>query len=178
MKCIMNTAAAASLGCTVTLAVLHRFFPSPALLALAITAGTVCYHLIMRLIVGWIFDRTMKNRADYHRRWYQVPAREQHLYEKLHIKGWKANVPTYEPSYFDPKLHSWDEIAQAMCQAELVHETIILLSFLPLAAVPMFGAFWVFLGTSVAAAAVDLLFVILQRYNRARVVKLLRCRAK
>lgn len=73
---------------------------------------------------------------------------------------------------FSIQNHSWDEIAQAMCQAELVHETNMVLSFLPMIAVKWFGSFGVFLITSVCGAAFDLVFVIIQRYNRPRVVKL------
>ena len=81
-------------------------------------------------------------------------------------------MPAYEGDLFDPRKHSWDEIAQAMCQAELVHETIALLSFLPLLAVRWFGSFGVFLITSVLSALLDLMFVTMQRYNRPRVVRL------
>ena len=41
-------------------------------------------------------------------------------------------MPTYDPTLFGPQIHSWDEIAQDMCQAELVHETIVVFSFLPI----------------------------------------------
>ena len=61
-----------------------------------------------------------------------------------------------------------------MCGAEIVHEIILILSFLPLALVPVFGEFFVFLITSVCAAAVDGVFVMAQRYNRPRVVKIYR----
>ena len=81
-------------------------------------------------------------------------------------------MPTYDPKVFDSKLHTWDEIAQAMCQAELVHEVIVLLSFLPLFAAIPFGAFPVFLITSLISALYDLSFVIMQRYNRPRVVRI------
>lgn len=64
-----------------------------------------------------------------------------------------------------------------MCQSELVHETNILMSFLPLLAAIPFGAFWVFLVTSLAGAIFDLSLAILQRYNRPRVVRLARRRA-
>ena len=69
-----------------------------------------------------------------------------------------------------------DEIAQAMCQAELVHETIVILSFVPVAFSAVFGAFWVFLITSLCAAAFDLMFVIIQRYNRPRIIRLIKHR--
>ena len=60
-----------------------------------------------------------------------------------------------------------------MCQAELVHETIVVLSFLPIAGGIWFGAYPVFIITSVLADGYDLLFVMMQRYNRQRVLTLL-----
>lgn len=137
----------------------------------AVTFGTCFYHFAMRLLVGHILNHTMGNRADYTKRRYQLRPFEIRLYKALKVKKWKGSMPTYDPSLFDPKLHSWDEIAQAMCQAEVVHETIAVLSFLPLLAAIPFGSFGVFLITSLLAAMYDLLFVIMQRFNRPRVLK-------
>ena len=96
------------------------------------------------------------------------------LYERLNVKHWKRGMPTYDQTLFDPRLHSWDEIAQATCQAELVHETIAVLSFLPIAGGVWFGEYPVFLATSVLAAGCDLLFVAMQRYNRQRILRLVK----
>ena len=82
-------------------------------------------------------------------------------------------MPSYEPGLFDPSLHNWEEIAQAMCQAEIVHEVIAALSFLPLIAAIPFGALPVFVITSLLAACFDAMFVIMQRYNRPRIIKLI-----
>lgn len=127
----------------------------------------------MRLMVGLAFHATMRNKADYRKRWYQVSKREMAVYEKLKVKQWKRRMPTYDPALFDPRLHTWEEIVQAMCQAELVHETIAVLSFLPILAGIWFGEYPVFIVTSVLSAACDIVFVIMQRYNRQRVTKLL-----
>ena len=139
----------------------------------AITFGTCFYHFAMRLGVGHILDQVMGNRADYHRAWYHLLPFEERLYRILKVKKWKGNMPTYDPSCFDPKLHSWEEIAQAMCQAEVVHEVIVVLSFMPLLAAIPFGEFWVFLITSLLAACYDLCFIIMQRFNRPRILKLI-----
>jgi hypothetical protein len=48
-----------------------------------------------------------------------------------------------------------------------------LLSFLPLLAAIPFGAFPAFLITSLAAACFDTVFVIMQRFNRPRLIKLI-----
>lgn len=140
----------------------------------AITFGTCFYHFSMRLTVGHIINYKMHNRADYTKQWYQQHPLESAVYTFLRVKKWKANMPTYSPSVFDPKQHSWEEIVQAMCQAEIVHEVILVLSFLPLLAAIPFGAFYVFLFTSTAAALYDLSFVIMQRYNRPRIIKFIK----
>ena len=139
----------------------------------AITFGTFLYHFAMRLLVGHILNRVMGNKADYRKGWYQLHPVEKRLYKLLRVKKWKAKMPTYDPSCFDPQLHSWEEIVQAMCQAELVHEVIAVLSFLPLLAAIPSGSFGVFLITSVFAALYDLSFVAMQRFNRPRILKLL-----
>ena len=173
MAKIVKGIAAFSLAATVILAISYKVTSSGILLPLAITSGTIAYHFVMRLMVGLAFHATMRNKADYRKRWYQVSKREMAVYEKLKVKKWKRRMPTYDPALFDPRLHTWEEIVQAMCQAELVHETIAVLSFLPIAAGVWFGEFPVFIVTSVLSAACDMVFVIMQRYNRQRVTKLL-----
>ena len=162
-----------SLAGTALLLVLYRWTAWGVLLSLAITGGTLFYHLAMRLGVGLSFQGLMRNRADCKRRWYRVGPREMAFYERLGVKRWKGKMPTYDGALFDPRVHTWEEIAQAMCQAELVHETIAVLSFVPIAAGSRFGAYPVFIATSVLAAGYDLLFVAVQRYNRRRIMALL-----
>ena len=173
MAKIVKGIAAFSLAATVILAISYKVTSSGILLPLAITSGTIAYHFVMRLMVGLAFHATMRNKADYRKRWYQVSKREMAVYEKLKVKQWKRRMPTYDPALFDPRLHTWEEIVQAMCQAELVHETIAVLSFLPILAGIWFGEYPVFIVTSVLSAACDMVFVIMQHYNRQRVTKLL-----
>ena len=173
MAKIVKGIAAFSLAATVILAISYKVTSSGILLPLAITSGTIAYHFVMRLMVGLAFHATMRNKADYRKRWYQVSKREMAVYEKLKVKQWKRRMPTYDPALFDPRLHTWEEIVQAMCQAELVHEKIAVLSFLPILAGIWFGEYPVFIVTSVLSAACDMVFVIMQRYNRQRVTKLL-----
>lgn len=152
--------------------ILYHCFDREICLTLAIVFGTTAYHLGMRLSVGQLYNVIMKNRADYTKKWFQIHSWENRLYRVLRVKKWKDKMPAYNPELFSVKEHTWHEIAQAMCQAELVHETNMALSFLPLIAVRWFGAFYVFLITSVCGALFDSLFVIMQRYNRTRVVRI------
>ena len=82
-------------------------------LTIAITFGTTAYHFIMRWVVAFIYNSIMHNRADYRKHWYQVSKSEMKLYEKLRVKKWKNCMPTYNPSLFDPRQHTWEEIAQS-----------------------------------------------------------------
>ncbi len=162
-----------SLGCAAFFSICCGIVSYDVFLPFAITFVTIFYHLAMRLLVGFVFNCIMDNKADYHKKQYRVSVGEMKLYEKLRVKKWKDKMPTYERATFDPKVHAWGEIAQSMCQAELVHEASALLSFLPIVGGIFFGAFSVFIITSVLAALFDMAFVIMQRYNRGRIMKLL-----
>lgn len=67
-----------------------------------------------------------------------------------------------------------------MCGAEIVHEVNVVVSFVPVVLsviVPVLrSTVLVFVLTSVAVAIFDMLFVIIQRYNRPRMLKLMRRR--
>lgn len=172
MAKVMKIIAALSFSFFAVFFVIYQIFGIGWALTLTITFATTAYHFIMRLAVGTVIDKIMRNRADYTKKRYQLHPIEQRFYEIIKVRRWKNNMPTYQPDLFSPKLHTWHEIAQAMCQAEVVHETIVVLSFLPIFASIFFGALPVFAVTSVCAALYDSLFIIMQRYNRPRVVKL------
>lgn len=138
----------------------------------AISLGTVSYHFLMRLLVGLFWNCALHNRVDWNKWWFRGRKFEPHLYKLLRVKNWKKRMPTFESDYFDMTKHSLPEIIGATCQAELVHETIIVLSFLPIIFSSCFGALAVFVITSVLAALLDAVFVIMQRYNRPRLVRL------
>ena len=169
----MKSAAVLALAGTAALSVLYGTTSYEILLPFAITFGTAAYHLVVRLLAGGIFRVTMKNRADLSKPCWQVGDREAAFYEKIGVKKLKCSLPTYDDASFDPRHHTWDEIAMASCQAERVHETNVVLSFLPILAGFRFGAFPVFIITSFLAAAFDSLFVIEQRCNRYRIFRLL-----
>ena len=172
MPKLMKMITAFSFIATILSIILFCRFNKSIYLTLAVTFGTISYHLGIRLLVGLFYNTIMKNHADYTKKWYQIHSWENKLYQLLKVKTWKDRMPSYNPEIFSNKKHTWDEIAQSMCQSELVHETNIILSFVPLIASIYFGSFCVFLITSVCGAVFDLLFVIMQRYNRPRIVKI------
>ncbi len=168
----MKIVSAVSLAVTVTMALLYHYLGTDVYLTLAITFGTIFFHFGIRLLIGLLFNLFMNNKADYTKKWYKLHAWESKLYKFLRVNKWKGKMPTYDPSLYSLKEHTLDEIAQTMCQAELVHETNCIVSFLPLIASIWFGEFLVFLITSICAALFDLIFVIMQRYNRPRIIRL------
>ncbi len=170
----MKTVAWISILLTAVFLIIYRLKPLEIFFTIVITAGTISYHFWMRLLVGGIFNAILKNKVDYNKKWFRVGKAEQRLYKVLKVKKWKKLFPTYDPNIFDKQQHTWDEIAGAMCQAELVHETIAVWSFLPTLFSLWFGSTLVFVLTSVFSALFDLLFVMIQRYNRPRVLRLVR----
>ncbi len=146
-------------------------FQSDALLSVVITLGTMAYHFSMRCVVGFCIDRHRQNHIDYSKPWFQPKEWEKPLYEKLRVKQWKRYIPAFHPDLFSPNVHTWDEIIQASCQAEVVHEANALLSLVPISFARWFGSLSVFVITSVAAAAIEIIFIIVQRYNRPRLLR-------
>ena len=168
---VMKTAAAVSLVCAVVFGLLHRIFSAGWLLYAAISAGTTFYHFAMRLIVGFLVPPFVKNPMQ--RRWFRQRPFEAKLYALLRVKVWKDHMPTYDPASFSLRENSLERIVCNSCVSEIVHEVIILLSFVPLLFAIPWGELPVFLVTSFLAALFDSCFVIMQRYNRPRLVRIL-----
>lgn len=173
MRKLLGISTLLSVLFTTLFTALYHFFGVSAYLSLAITFGTFCYHLLMRILVGAAVCCAMRGHTSYGKKWYQPRSFEKKLYARLKVKKWKAHLPAYQPELFSLQEHTPSEIAQAMCQAEVTHEIIVALSFLPLLMAIPFGDFLVFLLTSLASAGFDLLFVIIQRYNRPRILALI-----
>jgi len=169
---IMQSTAAITSILTVLLCLVFAYTRADWVLVAAISVGTTAYHFLMRLIVGFAVPKFTRYRFDYRKPWFRPKKWEVSLYQKLKVKQWKGHLPTYAPGQFSLKTNSTLQVIQNMCGAEVVHEAIMVLSFLPLLLVPVFGEFPVFLITSVLSALFDSIFVIAQRYNRPRLVRI------
>ena len=169
---LMKTTAIVTTAVSVILIVAFNLLPDSRILAAAITFGTTAYHFVMRLIVGYIIPQATGYQFDWHKRWFQPRRREAPLYKKLRLKKWKGHLPTYAPEQFSLESQSAARVIQNMCGAEIVHEFIMVLSFLPLAMIPLFGEPAVFLITSLLSALFDGLFVMAQRFNRPRLIRI------
>lgn len=143
----------------------------PVFFTLGIVAMTVCYHFTVRLVIGGLFDYFLKNDVNYRRKWFAPRDFEEKLYKKLRVKKWKNYMPTADEDLFSLEKRTPVQVVKAGCQAEIVHECCAAAGLLSMFLAFPFGYFWVFFGTSVAAALGDLAFVAIQRYNRPRLLK-------
>ena len=168
---IMKGTAAVTGVVTVGLWLIGLRRPHGWILPAAITFGTTCYHFSMRLVIGLIVPKLFAGVDPAHK-WFQPRSFEEGLYRLLKVRQWKKYVPTYTPEAFSMAVPP-EEIARTMCVSELVHLAIVPFSFLPLLLAIPFGEGVVFLITSVIAALVDCVFILLQRYNRPRVLRIL-----
>lgn len=158
---------------TIIFTLIYQCNPNTVILSIAITFSTISYHFLMRLAVGYVVNGIFHNRFNYNLKWFQEKRFEKRLYEVLKVKKWKDKMPTFAPEMLDLKVHTWEEIAGAMCQSEVVHSMIAVLCFVPVLAAFIWGTFWVLFITSVLAAGVESMFVIMQRYNRPRVIRMI-----
>lgn len=169
---LMKSVAAVTSFLTVLFTFCYRQLPVNLFLVCAISFGTTAYHFLMRLAVGYLIPKLTNYDFDYHHPWFQPRSWEPALYQKLNIRHWKNKLPTYASELYSTRENSLYRIIQNMCGAEIVHEVIMVLSFLPLLTVPVFGAFPVFFITSLLSSLFDSIFVMAQRYNRPRLVRI------
>jgi hypothetical protein len=158
----------------------YCYFSVNWLKSVAITFGIVAYHFLIRFASPVILLTFFRKKYNYKSKWFQPKSCEQNLYNFLKVKKWKSYIFifTYNPNEFSLKIHNADEVVNNMCHAEAVHELIVALCFTSLLFAIPFGAFWVFLITAVLSALFDCIFVIIQRYNRPRVVQVLEKKGK
>lgn len=138
-----------------------------------ITSAMVVYHMFIRFfapVVLWVFFR---KTYDYRWGWFQPRPWEPRLYRLLGVKRWKGRAITYDPREFSLRLHAPEEIVNNMCHAEAVHELTALFSLASISFAIFLGGAAAFCVTALLAASVDLACVVIQRYNRPRLVKLL-----
>lgn len=142
---------------------------NPVCYSLAITFSTAFYHFGMRLLVG----TAVKKQFNYKNSWFSEKRFEKKLYKMLKVKKWKGRMPSYNPSSEMTKHTDLTETVNTMCRNEVIHESIALLSLVPILFSLRFGEWAVFITTSLIACFADLIFVVMQRYNRPRILRIM-----
>lgn len=159
---------------TILFALLYHSFQQDWMLSVYVTMLTISYHFLMRLMVGQVITVRYRNRQfRLDSIGFRIHPWEAKLYEILKVKKWKTNMITAKPEQFDIRHISMETLLHNVAQAELVHRIIMVLSFVPLVLIIPYGVPWVFILTSVFACLIDLQFVMMQRYNRPRIIRLM-----
>ena len=137
-----------------------------------ITAFTIMYHFWVRIIMGNV-SKLFKKHINYTQWWFKEKSFEKRLYEVLRVKKWKGKALTYNPESFSLKEHSLEEIANTMTKSEVDHWINEVISLTTILFSIPWGELWIFLITAIVAMIFDSQFIIIQRYNRPRVMKIL-----
>lgn len=142
-----------------------------AVLWAGIVAFMLVYHLWGRIIMGNVTKLFHINRDHW---WFKERGFEKKLYKLLRVKKWKDKAPTYNPELFDVKGRTMSEIADTMTKAETDHWVNEGISLVSILFSFIWGETWIFVLTAVAAMLFDAQFIVIQRYNRPKVLRILK----
>lgn len=142
------------------------------ILWIGIVAFTIMYHFWVRIIMGNV-SKLFKKNIHYKQWWFKERKFEKKLYKLLHVKDWKGKSLTYNPGDFSLKEHSLETLANTMSKSEIDHWINEAISISTLLFAIPWGAFLAFFISAIAAMLFDSQFIIIQRYNRPRIVNLI-----
>ena len=150
-----------------------KLVPHGAILWTGVTTFTILYHFWGRILLGkW----TTLWHIRYDHPWFKERKFEMSLYKFLRVRKWKEKVLTYDPAAFSVEHHTMEEIANTMSKAETDHWINELLSLTTLLFGLIWGEFWIFLATAILAMLFDAQFIVVQRYNRPKVLRAIELR--
>lgn len=152
--------------------------------ALWITLLNAAFWLALHYGAGFAFSalpRSVQQRLfDCRRAYYIVSPSEKKLHSLIKIPYWKDKLPQFNLLFDKSKLGSVtadhiDDFIRETCKAEVVHLSIAVLGFLSLLFTFVTGDasdFWIFLTIAVIIGLCQIPFVLIQRYNRPRLLRL------
>lgn len=143
------------------------------ILWIGIVAFTIMYHFWVRIIMGNV-SKLFKKHIHYKQWWFKERKFEKKLYKFLHVKEWKGKALTYNPEQFSLKENSLETIVNTMTKSEVDHWINEIISVSTIFFSIPWGGFWAFFISALVAMIFDSQFIIIQRYNRPRVMKLLK----
>ena len=138
---------------------------------IGITAFTITYHFWGRIILGNV-SKLFKKHINYKQWWFKERKFEKRLYEILKVKKWKGKALTYNPEQFDLKQNSLEQIINTMTKSEVDHWINEAISISTMFFGLIWGETWIFVITAIAAMIFDGQFIVIQRYNRPRILKI------
>lgn len=135
-----------------------------------IVSFMIVYHFWLRIIMGNVTKLFNINRDGH---WFRERKFERKLYEFLRVKKWKGKALTYNPDAFSLDKNSLEEIADTTAKSELDHWVNEIISIGSIFFSLLWGEFWIFFATAILAMIFDAQFIIIQRYNRPRLLKII-----
>jgi len=142
------------------------------ILWIGIIAFTIMYHFWGRIIMGNV-SKLFKKHLKYNQWWFKEKGFEKRLYKLLRVKEWKGKALTYNPELFSLKENSLEDIANTMVKAEIDHWINEIISITTLLFIIPWGRAFAFGISAIVAMIFDGQFIVIQRYNRPRVLKIL-----
>ena len=147
-----------------------NFSKNEGILWTGIVAFMIMYHLWLRIIMGNVTKLFKINKDHF---WFKERIFEKGLYNVLKVKKWKGKALTYNPEAFSLKKHSLEEIADVMTKSEVDHWINEVISLTSILFSLLWGQYYIFLFTAIFAMIFDGQFIVIQRYNRPRILRII-----
>lgn len=145
------------------------------ILWIGIVSFMILYHFGLRILFG---EWTKRLPIRYSHPFFQHRAFEKALYRTLRVRFWKDRVLTFDPDSYNFQKRTLEELAQTMAKSETDHWINEGISLFSLFFSLIWGHFPIFLITCILAMLFDLQFILVQRYNRPIVLRLLENKRK
>ncbi len=146
---------------------------SDAVLWIGIVAFMILYHFGGRIFMGEV---TKRFTFDYNHPFFAQKGFEKRLYKMLNVRSWKDKVLTFDPASYDFKNRTLDQLAHTMCKSETDHWINEIISVVSIFFGFIWGCFPAFYITAFLAMLFDAQFIVVQRYNRPIVLRLIQKR--
>ena len=147
-----------------------NFYKNGKVLWTGVVTFTIMYHFWVRIILGNV-SKLFKKKINYKQKWFQELKFEKSLYKLLHVKEWKDKAFTYNPRDFSLKDRSLEDILNTTAKSEVDHWINEAISVSTMFFGLIWGKPWLFIISAICAMIFDSQFIIIQRYNRPRLAK-------
>ncbi len=157
--------------CAISFALYYGdIYRSEVLLWVGIVAFMIVYHFWLRIIMGNV---SKLFRINQNSRWFKEKPFEKRLYKLLRVRKWKDKALTYNPEAFSFEHHTLEEIASVMTKSEVDHWINEIISLVSILFSLIWGEFWIFAITALLAMLFDAQFIVIQRYNRPMILRVI-----
>ena len=133
--------------------------------------GYTAIHFVLMFISAPIVFLFFRMKYNYHHCWFEPKKFEKKLYRIFKVKKWKNKIPTYDSRAYSLSEQNIMKAIQMTCHAEIVHEVIAVLSYLPVLFGLVISKWELLIVLSTVFSMIHLLFSTVQRYNRPRLIR-------